>query len=86
MNPIFQLISLILSVFQFLLLARVLMSWFPQLNYNSDPTVRTILRFIHNVTEPVLIPVRQLIPPMQGIDFAPLAVFALIYLIQSFLR
>ena len=86
MNPIIQLILLVLNVFQLLLLARVLLSWFPQVSYNSDPTVRAILRFIHNVTEPVLAPVRQMLPPSQGIDLAPLVVFIVIYLLQTFLR
>jgi YggT family protein len=81
MNPIIQLLKLVLNIFQIILLIRVLMSYFPQLD-RSHP----IARFIEQITEPILAPVRQFIPPQQGIDFSPLVVFVIIFLLQSFLR
>lgn len=86
MNIIFQLIALILSIFQLLLLARALLSFFPQLAYSSNQTVRDILRLIYNLTEPVLAPVRQFVPPSNGVDFSPLIVLIVIYLILQFIR
>lgn len=81
MDAVFSLIRLLLQIFQVILLLRVLMSYFPQID-RSHP----IARAIEQVTEPVLAPVRQLLPPQQGIDFAPLVVFVVIFFIQSFLR
>lgn len=81
MNPVIQLLKLVLNVFQIILLIRVLMSYFPQVD-RSHP----IARFIEQITEPILAPVRQYIPPQQGIDFSPLVVFVIIFLLQSFLR
>jgi YggT family protein len=81
MSPIIQIIRLLLQLFQIILLIRVLMTYFPQVD-RSHP----IVRFIEQITEPVLAPVRQLIPPQQGIDFSPLVIFVIIFFLQTFLR
>jgi YggT family protein len=62
-----------LNIFSFILLARVLVSWFP----NIDP-YNPIIRFLFQVTEPVLRPVRQLLPQGYGMDFSPIVVFLVI--------
>jgi len=73
MNPIISLIVTFLNFYNFILLARVLLSWF---NLDtSNPTIQGIVRFIHDVTEPVLQPVRQALPAMGGLDLSPLVVF-----------
>ena len=46
------------------------MSWLPNLNPNNP-----IARFLYQVTEPVLAPIRSALPPMGGIDLSPLVVF-----------
>ncbi len=62
-----------LNIYNFVLLARVLLSWF---NLDtSNPTIYSIVKFIYDVTEPVLQPVRQAMPQMGGMDFSPLVVF-----------
>lgn len=83
MGAIASVLSLILTLFQLLILARVLLSWFPQLAYNSDPTVRQIIRVIYDLTEPVLAPIRQLMPQGSMVDFSPLIVLLIIYVIQN---
>lgn len=54
-----------LQVYQLILLARVLMTWMPNLDY-SNP----IARFLYQATEPVLAPIRSALPPMGGIDLS----------------
>jgi YggT family protein len=74
---IFSLLSLALSIYSLIMLARILMSWLPNLNpYNP------IVRFLYEATEPVLGPVRRAIPPMGGFDFSPIIVMVAISLIQ----
>ncbi len=63
----------ILTIFQFILLARVLLSWFPNFD-RSNP----IVRFLYDVTEPVLKPIRDLLPQTGMVDFSPLIVFLII--------
>lgn len=64
---------LIISALQFysmILLVRVLMTWIPNLDY-SNP----IVRFLMEITEPVLQPIRNVLPQNTGIDFSPIVVF-----------
>lgn len=61
-----ELILLITQLYSFILLARVLMSWV-QIDPDS-PLARTL----YQLTEPVLAPVRNLLPPMSGLDFSPI--------------
>lgn len=71
----------ILTIFQLILLARILVSWFPNIDrYNP------IIRLLYDVTEPVLRPIRQALPQTYGFDFSPLIVFIAISLIQQLLR
>lgn len=70
MESLFLLVFWALQVYQFILLARVLMSWIPNLDL-SNP----IARFLYQATEPVLAPIRNALPAMGGIDLSPLVVF-----------
>ena len=77
MNGIKSIISTFFSLLNLLIIIRVVISWIrPNI---SDPNWRKVLRFIFNVTEPILGPIRRLIPTGSlGIDISPLiAIFAL---------
>ena len=73
-----QVVSVIFSIAYWLVLIRALLSW-----VNPDP-YNPIVQFIHQTTEPILEPIRRLIPPM-GIDLSPLIVFIAIIFLQNFL-
>ncbi len=70
MSSVFLVLYWVLHIYQLILLARVLMSWIPNLDPNNP-----IARFLHQATEPVLAPIRNALPPMRGIDLSPLLVF-----------
>jgi YggT family protein len=72
-------LNLVLSLYFWILIARALLSW-----VNPDPR-NPIVRFLHNATEPVLYPVRRVLPYMGGVDLSPLVVIAAIYFLQIFL-
>jgi YggT family protein len=79
----FQLIGIISAVIQlfvFLVIARAIGSFFVR------DWSRGIPRFLWDVTEPVLAPVRRILPPFGGLDFSPLVVIVLLQLLGSFLR
>ena len=80
MGTIFYFINLALKVYQFILLARVLISWFPDID-RSNPLVQ----FLYDITEPVLQPVRRMMPQTGMMDFSPLIVFFAIYILQRIL-
>jgi len=70
----------ILNIFELILLARVLLSWFPNID-RSNP----IVRFIYDVTEPILRPIREMMPPTAMIDFSPIIVWLIIRVIRIFI-
>ncbi len=70
----------ILQFFMWVIIARAILSW-----VNPDP-YNPIVRFIRNVTEPVLSRVRSILPvAVGGIDFSPILVILCIIFIQNFL-
>lgn len=81
MGLLMQILSIILTVFQLILLARVLLSWFPNID-RSNP----LIQFVYDVTEPVLRPIRDLLPRGMMIDFSPLIVFLAISILMQLLR
>jgi YggT family protein len=69
-----------LIFYMWVVIARAVLSWVSPDPYNP------IVRFIHNVTEPVLYPVRRWLPfGYIGIDFSPLVVLFVIIFLRTFL-
>lgn len=75
-----MILSALLQIYSLILLARVLLSWFPNLDPNSP-----IVRFLYEATEPVLQPIRRSLPRTGGIDFSPLIVLVGIQVLNSLL-
>jgi len=71
-----------LMIYSVILLIRVLLSWFPNLDWGSNP----ILSSISSITDPYLNLFRGLIPPLGGIDLSALVAFLSLNLIQSLLE
>lgn len=70
----------LLWVLSIAIIARTLVSWF-------DPAGRSsIARILIDVTEPVVRPIRQVMPQTGMIDFSPLVALLLIFLLQTILR
>jgi YggT family protein len=70
----------VLWAYMWLIIIRALLSW-----VNPDPW-NPIVQFINRATEPVLAPLRRLLPSWQwGIDFSPVLAILVIYFIQRFL-
>lgn len=81
MNAIFAILAAVLELYSWVLLARALMSWIP----NLDP-YNPIVQFLHQITEPVLEPVRRIIPPLGGmIDISIIVVFFAIFILRQML-
>ena len=73
-------INIGLTVYMWVIIIRALISWVSPDPYNP------IVRFLYRVTEPVLRPVRRILPiGGMGIDFSPLIVILVIYFLRIFL-
>ena len=77
---VLQIISLLLQLFELALLARIILSWFPNVD-RSNP----IIQFLFDVTEPVLKPIRDMLPPGGMFDFSPLVLLVISFIVETVL-
>lgn len=74
-----KVLDVVLLFFMWMVIIRAILSW-----VNPDP-YNVIVRFIHNITEPVLYPIRTRLPiSYGGIDFSPIIVFLVIMFLRTF--
>ena len=83
-NPIFALLLTILDIYSWIIIAAVIVSWlvnFGVLNtYNS--IARFVLSALYALTEPVLAPIRRILPPFGGLDLSPLVALVGVWFLQ----
>lgn len=78
MNPYVAQFSItFLQILTWAIIARALMSWLP-----IDPS-SPLYQLLFRVTEPIIDPIRRILPPMGFIDLSPLAAILLLWLMQS---
>lgn len=73
-------LGLLVKIYFYALLATIILSWISP--GGSNPAAY----LLHQMTEPVMAPVRSLLPPMGGLDFSPIVVFILINIVEITLR
>jgi YggT family protein len=73
-------IDLVFQLFDLLLFARVLLSWI-----NVDP-FNPVVKFLYDITEPVLAPIRSRVPPMGGLDLSPIIAIIILLVLRALLR
>lgn len=75
-----QLICTILQLWLFAVFGRVVLSWFP---LDPDSPFTAIRNALTSVTEPVLGPLRRVIPPLGGLDLSPIVALLGVQLLQG---
>lgn len=83
MAPVINTLIILLQIYSYVLLARIILSWVRVSPYH--PTWGPIVNAIYQLTEPVMEPARRLIPPAGGMDFSPIVIFLGISLLQRLL-
>jgi YggT family protein len=78
---VIQFLIFLLQVYYIILLARVITTWLPNLDH-SNPLVRLLF----DLTEPVLRPIRQMVPAQSGLDLSPMLAFVGIFILTSILQ
>ncbi len=73
----------IINIYYFAIIASIIMSFVMMFSGNMNP--HPLLRLVWQLTEPVMAPVRKVLPPMGGLDFSPIFIFIGIQLIQNLL-
>ncbi len=85
MIALYNLLDTIIRVYIWLLIASVVLSWLVSFNIinTHNRFVYVVGDFLHRVTEPMLRPVRNLLPSMGGIDISPVIVILALYFIRD---
>jgi YggT family protein len=88
MSAVGALLGAVLLLFEIVLLARAVVDWVAALSSGPEPGWRrTARRVTHAATEPVLAPVRRILPPIRagsvGIDLAFIVVFLAVVLLRQ---
>jgi len=87
MQSLFQIIMLLLDVVWFILIVHIIMSWlinFQVLNLHQQ-FVAQIWYGLNRLVEPLYAPIRRILPPMGGLDLAPLVALIAIYALRIIL-
>lgn len=80
MLTVIWIINLIFGVYEFLIFIRVILSW-----VNINPN-HPLVRILYNLTDPLLNPLRRLIPPIGGtLDISPAVALILLYIVERVL-
>lgn len=78
------LVCRLLDAYLIVMFARIILSWFP---INPGSGMASVYGFLYTITEPVLGPIRRVIPPLgmggMGLDLSPLVVFFGISILRS---
>jgi YggT family protein len=85
MIELLSFISYLLTLYIYILIAMAVLSWliaFGVVN-TRNPIVANIGEFLYRITEPVLRPIRNMLPNLGGIDISPVIVILIILFIQS---
>jgi YggT family protein len=85
MFALFRIIELLLTIAWWIIIIQAVLSWLIAFNvintYNSG--VRSFLNALDRMTEPLYRPIRKILPDFGGLDFSPMVVLLLIYILSN---
>jgi YggT family protein len=79
-----RLIDNILEIYSWVIIAAAIMSWlvaFGVINVRNQ-FIRVVVDLLYRLTEPVLRPIRRMLPNLGGVDISPIVVLLLIFLLR----
>jgi YggT family protein len=84
-NAVVRLLCIALTVYWVVLLARVIVSWIELAGVRPPVTgpLRTLFELLFDVTEPVLRPIRRIVPPAGPLDLSVIVAFVIIFVLQN---
>ena len=80
LSEIFAVLAQTLSIYSFILIIRILLTWFPGIDWSNG-----ILSALTSITDPYLNIFRGVIPPLGGIDLSAILAFITLNLLISLL-
>ena len=84
MRAVLDIVIIVLDLYVWLLIASAILSWLIAFNVvnTRNQFVASVAEFLYRITEPVLRPIRSLMPDLGGLDISPIIVILLIMLIE----
>jgi len=88
MQALLDVIRIALWLYLYLVIAAAILSWLIAFNIvnTRNPVVQTIGEFLYRITEPVLRPIRSVLPNLGGIDISPIILFLIIIFIDRVIQ
>jgi YggT family protein len=85
--PLIHVISYVLSLYGWVLIIMVAMSWLVQFNIlnTRQRAVYLIMDLLYRLTNPALRPIRRFLPDMGGLDISPIVLIIILFFIQEVL-
>jgi YggT family protein len=87
MNSLAWLIDTVVSIYIWLLLARIILGWLVQFNVinTRNQFVGMVGGFLYQITEPALKPIRSVVPQVGGLDISPVVLVLLLWFARNLL-
>jgi YggT family protein len=84
MRAILDVVLIVLQLYTWVVIAAVAVSWLIAFNVinTRNEIVAAIVNIIYQLTEPLLAPIRRMLPNLGGLDLSPLVLLLLVFLIQ----
>jgi YggT family protein len=84
MRAVLDIILIVLQLYIYLLIAAAVLSWLIAFNVVNvrNPFVRAVGEFLYRITEPLLRPIRSMLPNLGGLDISPVILILIIILIE----
>jgi len=85
MKAVLDVIMVILQLYWWVLLIMIIMSWLISFNVinTRNQFVASVWRVVNQLTEPLLDPIRRVMPNFSGLDISPIILFLIIFFIQQ---
>jgi YggT family protein len=88
MRAILDIILIILELYVWLLIAAAILSWLVAFNVvnTRNQFVSMVGEFLYRITEPLLAPIRSVMPNLGGLDISPIILILIIYFIERVIQ
>jgi YggT family protein len=87
MRSVLWLLDTVITLYVYILIASAILSWLVAFNVvnSRNPVVAQIGEFLYRITEPVLRPIRNILPNLGGIDVSPIILILGLFFIRNLL-
>ena len=85
MSVLLEVVLMVLDIYRWVVIAMIIASWLIAFNIvnTRNEFVNQVWRILNQLTEPVLRPIRRIMPKFSGLDLSPIVLFIIIFFIQQ---